>query len=495
MTRLILSLLPLFFVTYLSGQSLVLPGDFPDPSVVKSGDTYWATATTSNWAPAFPLLESSDLIHWELRSHVFTELPSWADYYFWAPEISYENGKYYVYYSAHKRGGNLCIAVASADKPEGPYTDHGPLMCQEAGSIDAWPMRDKNGKLYMIWKEDGNSRKLPTPIWAMEMSEDRTKLIGEKKELFRNDAAWEANLVEGVSMIRHGGYFYAFYAGAGCCGRGCSYGVGVARAKDLMGPWEKYDRNPLVAASDDWKCPGHGTPIEKDGKYYFLYHAYDEDTNVYTGRQGVLSEFVFTPDGWVEFVNGPGTGNEPIQREIRDEFEGNETSAHWQWSVFAEPKFKQRKGKLELSALPTAAGAYLGTKTYAGSYTADVVIDRRASTSDAGLGLVGDDKNLVFATTTGDQLVVRKIERDKEVVIGRKSIPVSEKLYLRASVANGKDISFYFSTDGKNYAPLNEQVVDGFFLPPWDRAIRVALVSKGQPRTKAVFDDFVLKNE
>ena len=72
----------------------------------------------------------------------------------------------------------------------------------------------------------------------MEMDESRKKLIGEKKELFRNDAKWEGNLVEGVSMIRHGDYFYAFYAGGGCCGRACSYGIGVGRSKDLLGPWK-----------------------------------------------------------------------------------------------------------------------------------------------------------------------------------------------------------------------------------------------------------------
>jgi xylan 1,4-beta-xylosidase len=46
-------------------QTLVLPGDHPDPSVVKIGNSYWASATTSNWAPAFPLLQSNDLIHWQ----------------------------------------------------------------------------------------------------------------------------------------------------------------------------------------------------------------------------------------------------------------------------------------------------------------------------------------------------------------------------------------------------------------------------------------------
>jgi xylan 1,4-beta-xylosidase len=491
--RCFISIIPVFFVTYLLGQTLVLPGDFPDPSVVKVADRYWATATTSNWAPAFPLLESSDLIHWEMRGHVFQELPLWADYYFWAPEISYDSGKFFVYYSAHKRGGNLCIAVASAGNPEGPYRDHGPLMCQEAGSIDAWPMRDENGKLYLIWKEDGNSKKLPTPIWAMEMNESRTQLLGEKKELFRNDTAWESNLVEGVSMIRHGEFFYAFYAGAGCCGRACSYGVGVARARNLLGPWEKYPRNPVAAANEDWKCPGHGTPVVKDGKYYFLYHAYKGESNVYAGRQGVLSEFTFTNDGWIELMNGPGTDNS-IQREVADNFAGEEPAAEWQWSVFQKIDYRQHDGKLVLAAGNDKAGAFLGMKTYSGNYDVEIVVDTKQTTSEAGLGLIGDEKNFVTATLKDNRLVLRKVEADKEIVVAEKSFRPSQKLHVRAEVKNGKDISFFFSADGKHFTKLNKTSLDGYFLPPWDRAVRAALVSKGESSQKAFFDSFILKN-
>ncbi len=148
--------LSFFFIVIFSlnikAQQLVLPGDNPDPSVVKIGDTYWASATTSNWLPAYPLLKSKDLVNWKMEGSIFNKLPEWADYYFWAPEVTYDKGRIYVYYTAHKKNGNLCVAVASADKPEGPYRDHGPLICQEVGSIDAFPMRDENGKLHIIWK-------------------------------------------------------------------------------------------------------------------------------------------------------------------------------------------------------------------------------------------------------------------------------------------------------------------------------------------------------
>src|SRR6476646_9562816 len=86
--RFLKSFVLVFFLhTTLFAQQLVLPGDHPDPSVIKIGDTFWASATTSNWAPAFPLLYSKDLIHWQSSGAVFPKLPEWADYYFWAPEI------------------------------------------------------------------------------------------------------------------------------------------------------------------------------------------------------------------------------------------------------------------------------------------------------------------------------------------------------------------------------------------------------------------------
>ena len=206
MMRFVLALL--FIITALKSncQQLVLPGANPDPSVVKIGNDYWASATSSNWFPAFPLLYSKDLITWQQRGYIFNKMPAWADYYFWAPEITYDSGRVYVYYTAHKKGGSLCIGVASADRPEGPYKDHGPLVCQEAGAIDAFPIRDTSGKLFLVWKEDANSVGRPTPIWAQEMNKERTALLGERRELFRNDAPWEKELVEGVSIIRHGEY-------------------------------------------------------------------------------------------------------------------------------------------------------------------------------------------------------------------------------------------------------------------------------------------------
>jgi xylan 1,4-beta-xylosidase len=285
----------------------VLPGDRPDPSVIKIKDTFWATATSNEWAPLFPIFKSDDLQNWELVTYVFPDgAPDWAIRNFWAPELAYDErqDRVYVYYTARDKVSNrLSTAVASADRPEGPYRDHGPLVSQEVGSIDGYEARDVDGKLYMLWKEDGNSRGLPTPMWAQQINEARTELFGEKVELFRNDQPWERNLVEGISIIREGDYFFALYSAGSCCDVNCNYVTGVARAKSLLGPWEKFAGNPVLSDNDHWKCAGHGSVVKKDGDYYYLYHAYSQASNVYVGREAVLEKIVWNEEGWPVFNN------------------------------------------------------------------------------------------------------------------------------------------------------------------------------------------------
>src|SRR5688572_23585771 len=160
-TRLDLSVLSLAAAAICSSaqtfENPVLAGDYPDPSVIRVGKDYWATATSSEWSPQFPILHSTDLVNWEVVGPVFEHKPKWAVGNFWAPEITTYNGLYYIYYVARKKGGPLSVAVAAASHPKGPYADYGPLVSQPAGSIDPVFCKDENGDPYLIWKEDGNS--------------------------------------------------------------------------------------------------------------------------------------------------------------------------------------------------------------------------------------------------------------------------------------------------------------------------------------------------
>ena len=483
-------------------QNPVLPGDFADPSVVRVGDDYWATATSSEWAPLFPLLHSKDLQNWDLVGHVFPEKrPDWAEAHFWAPEISYEDGKYYIYYTAKKKGGPLCVGVASSTDPKGPYKDHGPLVCQEAGAIDGFPIRDEQGDLYLIWKEDGNSRGEPTPMWGQRMNEERTELLGEKFELFRNDPeTWEGNLVEGAFILKKDGYFYAFYSGDACCGRGCTYGIGVARAKELKGPWAKYEKNPIKKENDTWKCAGHGSLVQAaNGRYYFLYHAYKRNGTVYTGRQGLLSEIIWTENGWPEFKK-LGSVNQTVvsANELPDlnvDFEKQSLSQEWQWPVGDKPEYRVVDGVLMLKSEPDQIGAVAARRTLSPNYRAITAVTEESSPEGShGLASIGDENNALGVSVSQENIEVWKVEEGKREQISaqKKNVPV---VYLKMEVRNGEKYEFFWSEDGENWNSFpNQRELNGYFLPPWDRAVRVGLVSKGPENSRGVFSKFEVEN-
>ncbi|MBI3414452.1 MAG: family 43 glycosylhydrolase [Verrucomicrobia bacterium] len=344
----------------------VLGGDFPDPSVIRAGDDFWATATTSEWAPIFPLLRSRDLVNWKIEGAVFTKRPEWSVGNYAAPELTEFRRRYLVYYVARKKDGPLTIAVASAARPGGPYTDHGPLVSQEMGSIDPDMTLDEAGDPHLIWKEDGDSRKKPAVIWAQKLNDDGTQLVGERKELIRNDAPWEGDSVEGPFVLRHREWFYLFYSGNGCCNTNCNYALGVARAKNLLGSWEKNPANPILAGNDTWKCPGHGSIVaDAEGHQYLLYHAYSATDSIYVGRQTMLDAVTWSSD-WPAINHGKGPSKRTMaplgvpslhgENTFFDDFTLSNLRPEWQWPSASEPNYQiisSGSGRIVLS--PAAA--------------------------------------------------------------------------------------------------------------------------------------------
>jgi xylan 1,4-beta-xylosidase len=307
----LLLLIPAFILAVIahaqSHPNPILPGDHPDPSIIRVGNTYWTTSTSGNRTPVFPLFHSTDLTHWTAAGFIFNQRPAWAGNSMWAPELVSDGGRYFVYYAGRKKNGPLCVAVATAKQPSGPWQDHGPIVCQPDGSIDAAFTRDEHGAPYLIWKEDGNSQHKPTPIWAQPLTADLLHLRGEKRELIVNDAAWEGGVVEGPFVLRHAGHFYLFYAGNACCGATCNYAEGVARADSLLGPWQKDPANPIIRANQHWKCPGHGSIVHSvDGRDVLVYHAYPATGPVSGGRESLRDTITWGPNGWPTVNGGHG---------------------------------------------------------------------------------------------------------------------------------------------------------------------------------------------
>jgi beta-xylosidase len=292
----------------LSWRNPVIETDFPDPAVVRIGDTYWATSTSSASAPGFPLMRSTDLVHWQPAGTIFARLPAWASDSLWAPEIFADAAGVRVYYTARRRGGPLCVAVATAPRVTGPYTDRGPLVCQPNGSIDPTFTRDAYGRPVLIWKEDGNARGRPSQIWRQRLTPDALRLVGRPSVLLRNTERWEGGVVEAPEIVVRDGWTYLFYSGNTYGPPRCRYALGVARARSLRGPWTRAPANPILRSDASWRCPGHASFVsDDDGREFVVYHAYRSSEPALGARYALLDRVTWDDaDGWPRIHAGLG---------------------------------------------------------------------------------------------------------------------------------------------------------------------------------------------
>ncbi len=485
----------------------VIAGDHPDPSIIRTGKDYWATCTSSAWGPLFPLLHSTDLVNWEQTGSVLTKRPDWATGDFWAPEISEFNGKFLVYFTARQRNGRLSVAVATANKPTGPYTDHGPLVAQEDGSIDPSTATDRNGVRYLIWKEDGNSRNQPSIIWAQKLNDDGTKLVGEMHELIRNDIGWEGGVVEGPFVLRRGDWFYLFYSGNGCCGSGCTYALGVARSHSLLGPWEKNPANPILAGNETWSCPGHGSIVQTEvEKYFLLYHAYSTKGTVFTGREGMLDEVKFGANDWPTINNGNGASVKTISplgatqkvlgASYAEDFSQKKIQSGWQWPQHREPIHRLENGKLFLAASgreTNLLAAVLARSTLSLDYAATATFATKSLKPGTAVGLCafGDSDNAMGVAFQDGEIITWRRDRGATREVSRQPAPAAPKLLLQLTTRLGYRFQFAVSADGERWQPCS--ATDAKDLPPWDRSVRVALTVGGAAGAEGIFDSFAIK--
>lgn len=489
-------------------KGAVLAGDYPDPSVIRVGDTYWATATTSAWAPAFSLMSSPDLVNWKIVGSVFENKPEWTNGNYWAPEITKMDSGFAVYYAAKgKTHGRMCLGVATSKKVEGPYTDHGPMICQAAGSIDAMMVEDENGKKFLFWKEDGNSKKLPTPIWVQELSADGLKLVGKPVEVMRNEAAWEAHLIEGPFVFKRGNFWYMFYAADSCCTKTCNYKVGVARSRELVGPWEKNPANPIIAGNETWKCPGHGSVVaDLKGQHVFLYHAYHADDSIFVGRQAIADLVTWSEDGWPSINEGKGPSNHKdgfssVQLKnqehlFSDDFTTEQIGAGWQWPHADRPRIELKNGMLTLAGAGSnePMKVMVARSTTVGDYIAEtaIAVSKMKPEAYAGIAVVGSPAMAAGLSYMGGNVHLWNRTAGRQSTVATASVPKSEFVHVRVIVEKGYLFKFEYSTDGKTWTQFSNEI-NGENFPPWDLGMRIALTAGGPTGSQGIFDNFSVR--
>lgn len=274
-------------------------GMFPDPSIVRVGVDYYMVNSSFIFFPCIPVSHSRDLIHWEIIGHAITD-PQWAALDeleggrgYWAPDISYDNGKFYVTATYRLNDTGTVYRkqiVVSSDRPEGPYSK--PAVIDEDG-IDP-SIFHENGRHYMLLNRGAR---------ILELNDDCTKQISEAKLLYYGD---QKRAPEGPHLLKKDGYYYLFLAEGGT---GMGHRISVARSKTLMGNYEPCPYNPIMRQMDEGaaiqRC-GHGKPVcTQNGEWYMVYLCGRMIGDGYSmlGRETALDPISWTADGW-PVVNG-----------------------------------------------------------------------------------------------------------------------------------------------------------------------------------------------
>ncbi|PSR57165.1 glycoside hydrolase family 43 [Adhaeribacter arboris] len=128
---------------------------------------------------------------------------------------------------------------------------------------------------------------MKTPMFAQPLSSDGSSRVGERTKIIENDLAWEAHLVEGMWVTKHQNKFYLFYAGNDFSTD--QYGIGVAIADSLLGPYRKMPQ-PFLQSTTEWWAPGHPSVVlAPDGKPHLFLHAYFPEKAGYKQFRALLS--------------------------------------------------------------------------------------------------------------------------------------------------------------------------------------------------------------
>ena len=136
-------------------------------------------------------------------------------------------------------------------------------------------------------KQDALLDAMRTPIFAQRLASDGRSLIGERVQLLENDQPWEGHLIEGPWVTRQLGRYWMFYAGNDFTNP--AYGIGVAVADDLLGPYVKQPQ-PLLRSTSEWLAPGHASVAPGlDGQPQLFFHAFHPGTGGYNAFRALLT--------------------------------------------------------------------------------------------------------------------------------------------------------------------------------------------------------------
>lgn len=241
-----------------------------DPYILVYDGEYYAYGTSGN--RDFHVYISSDLEYWErCQMPVLRNEDSFGEKSFWAPEVYFDdvNKQFIMYYSSE-----MYLCVATSDSPLGPFIQESktPLWSNYWG-IDPTLYRE-NGVDYLFFSmvTDKNYIRVAPMKSVVSMLDSN---INTALEISQH---WEGKqTIEGPCIFKLKDRYIMTYSGNDFMS--VDYGIGYASADNIMGPWTKYDGNPIFRypqyKGTHLEGVGHNSVFtDLDGNLRIVFHAH-----------------------------------------------------------------------------------------------------------------------------------------------------------------------------------------------------------------------------
>jgi alpha-N-arabinofuranosidase len=393
-----------------TAQNPILPGFFPDPSIIRVEDDFYIVNSSFEYFPAIPIWHSKDLVNWRQIGNAVDRAGQNLDLSDVAPSggvqaatIRHHNGVFYITSTRVKRqwpGSNYHFVITATDI-KGPWSKcH---FIEDAYGIDSSLFFDGDKAYFLANRESSNPRfENDAEIWMSEINLDTFELVGEKHTLWNGTGGI---FPEGPRMYKRNGFYYLLIAEGGTLH---FHTTSIARSEDIFGPYLSSPRNPILthkhlAREHPVHNVGHADMVElKDGTWWGVALAsrprggfYDGGNVKWSfggyyrnlGRETFIFPVTWPADNWSPLF-APETGRVEDSYEIRGlpEFKRSdvpidfsEESLNTKWVAIRNEERNHFKltgqNNLTLELQDSFENTFLGTRQTAWNFNCSLTID------------------------------------------------------------------------------------------------------------------------
>jgi alpha-N-arabinofuranosidase len=474
-------------------QNPVLTGFYPDPALCKANGQFYLTTSTFAYFPGLPIFTSNDLVSWKQIGNAM-DRPSQMKLEGlgisrgnFAPGISFHDGTFYVICTLADAGGNY---IVTATDPAGPWSE--PYFLPEVDGIDPSIVFDGE-KTYIVYNsippENKSLYSGHRTIRMVEFDRDNMKVVSDNKIIVNGgtDLSKEPVWIEAPHIYYINDYYYLMCAEGGT---GPQHSEVIFRSKDVWGPYEAWDKNPILTQRDldpsranPVTTAGHADMVQMDnGDWWAVFLAVRPYEGNYfnTGRETFLAPVTWTEDGW-PVINAdfeevqysypmpsgvaadntlpPFAGN----FEFEDEFTADELDLRYLLlRTPMEKWYTLGDGTLNLQLRPTTVNersnpSYVGFRQHhlVGEASTMVMFDPATSGEQAGL--------VVFQNSRHNYSLVKTMVDGKAVVQLLKATEDGNEELASAAAPDGPlRLQVSFVNDAYSFSYAGE---DGAFTP------------------------------